>query len=162
MSQITDNFVLEAERKNVKFNARVMERTMKDSKGNEVPHKQLILQTALQVDQDKVVPCAVVLHDTDDLEYVNYQMNYNRVGLVTDRNELPTILEKINELNAMKSGYYHFVVNPDGELHMRHLGIVGMDATPAVSTFIHGGRILRMVLPELQGLNGLDLSTRLD
>lgn len=162
MSAITDNFVQEAEKKNVMFNSRVMERTMTDNQGNEVPHKQLILQTALQVDQEKVVPCAVVLHDTEDLDYVNYQMNYNRIGLVTDRNELPTILDKINELNAMKSGYYHFVVNPDGELHMRHLGILGMDATPALSTFIHGGRILRLIMPELQELAGLDLSTRLD
>jgi hypothetical protein len=62
----------------------------------------------------------------------------------------------------MKSGYYHFVVNPDGELHMRHLGIMGEDPTPAISTFIHGGRILRLVMPELRELKGIDLSTRLD
>lgn len=162
MSELTDNFIEEAKSKNVKFNSRVMERPMKDKEGNEVQHKQMILQTALQVGKDKVVPCAVVLQDNDDLEYVNYQMNYNRIGLVTDRNELPRILEKINEINGMKSGYYHFVVKPDGELHMRHLGIVGKDVTPAISTFIHGGRILRMLMPELSEIKGLDLSTRLD
>lgn len=162
MSELTDKFIQEAERKNVKFNAREMERPLKDKEGNEVAHKQVILQTALQVDQNKVVPCAVVLHDDDKLEYINYQMNYNRIGLVTDRNELPNILEKINELNGMKSGYYHFVVNPDGELHMRNLGIMGNDTTPAISTFIHGGRIVRLVMAELRELKGIDLSTRLD
>lgn len=162
MSEITDNFLKEAERKKVKFNGKEMERKGKDRKGNDVTTTQLVLQTALQVTEEKVVPCAVVLHDTDDLEYVNYQMNYNRIGLVTDRTELPRILEKVNELNSMKSGYYHFVVKPDGELHMRHLGIVGKDPVPAVNVFIHGGNILRMVMNELKELDGLDLSTSLD
>ena len=89
-------------------------------------------------------------------------MNYNRIGLVTDRTELPRILEKLNELNGMKSGYYHFVVSPDGELHMRHLGIVGKDPVPAVNVFIHGGNILRMVMNDLASLDGLDLSTNLN
>lgn len=162
MSVITDNFVQEAERKKVKFNGKEMERKAKDREGNDVTSKQLMLQTALQVTEDKVVPCAVVLHETDDLEYVNYQMNYNRIGLVTDRTELPRILEKLNELNGMKSGYYHFVVSPDGELHMRHLGIVGKDPVPAVNVFIHGGNILRMVMNDLASLDGLDLSTNLN
>lgn len=162
MSGITDNFLKEAERKKVKFNGKEMERKGKDRKGNDVTTTQLVLQTALQVTEEKVVPCAVVLHDTDDLEYVNYQMNYNRIGLVTDRTELPKILEKVNELNSMKSGYYHFVVKPDGELHMRHLGIVGKDPVPAVNVFIHGGNILKLVMNELKELDGLDLSTSLD
>ena len=162
MSQLTDKFIQMAEEKNVKFNAREYERPIKDQKGNDAQHRQVILQTALQVDKDKVVPCAVVLHDDDNLEYINYQMNYNRIGLITDRNELPNILEKVNELNSMKSGYYHFVVNPDGDLHMRHLGLMGADPTPAITTFIHGGRILRLVMNELKELDGLDLSTRLD
>lgn len=162
MSQITDHFIQEAERKRVKFNSREVERKAKDKQVNDITHKQLILQTALQVTEDKVVPCAVVLHESEELEYVNYQMNYNRIGLVTDRHELPNILEKVNELNAMKSGYYHFVVSPDGELHMRHLGIIGEDPVPAVNIFIHGGNILRMVLSELAELDGLDLSTNLD
>ena len=127
MSELTERFIEEAERKKVKFKSRSVERPMTDSKGNEINHKQMVLQTALQVNKNKVVPCAVVIHDTDDLEYVNYQMNYNRIGLVTDRNALPAILEKINELNSMKSGYYHFAIKSDGELYMRHLGIVGMD-----------------------------------
>jgi hypothetical protein len=162
MSEITDNFLKEAERKKVKFNGKEIDRKGQDRRGNEVTTTQLVLQTALQVTDEKVVPCAVVIHETDDLEYVNYQMNYNRIGLVTDRNELPNILEKVNELNSMKSGYYHFVVNPDGELHMRHLGILGKNPVPAVNVFIHGGNILRLVMKELQELNGLDLSTNLN
>lgn len=162
MSQLSDKFVQEAERKKVKFNGKVLETKSKNPNGDQVIQQQLVLQTALQVTQDKVVPCAVVIHETDSLEYVNYQMTYNRVGFVTDRNELPRILEKINEINSMKSGYYHFVVNPDGELLMRHLGILGPDPVPAVNVFIHGGNILRLLMKELGDLSGLDLSTRLD
>lgn len=162
MSKLTDSFIKEAKEKNIKFNSQVIEKPMTNSTGKEVNHKQLILQTALQVTKEKVVPCAVILHDTDQLEYVNYQMDYNRIGQVTDRNALPIILEKINEINSMKSGYYHFVIKPDGELHMRHLGIVGSDTTPAVSTFINGGKILRTILPELKEIEGLDLSNHLN
>lgn len=162
MSEITDNFVKEAERKRIKFNGKEIDRQGKDRKGNDVTTTQLILQTALQVTDDKVVPCAVVIHENDDLEYVNYQMNYNRIGFVTDRTQMPKILEKINELNSMKSGYYHFAVKPDGELHMRHLGIVGKDPVPAVNVFVHGGNILRLVINELDELDGVDLSTNLD
>ncbi len=162
MSIITDNFLKEAEKKRVKFNGKIIEKPAKDRQGNDIVSKQNVLQTALQISEDKVVPCAVVIHETDELEYVNYQMNYNRIGFVTDRNELPNILEKINELNAMRSGYYHFVVNPDGELLLRHLGIIGKDPVPAVNTFIHGGNILKLVMKDLAAVDGLDLSTRLD
>lgn len=162
MSTITDNFMKEAENKQVKFNGKEIEKPAKNRKGEKITTKQMVLQTALQISEDKVVPCAVVIHETDELDYVNYQMNYNRIGFVTDRTELPNILEKINELNSMKSGYYHFVVKPDGELHLRHLGIMGEDPVPALNTFIHGGNILKLVMKELAELDGLDLSTRLD
>lgn len=162
MSIITDRFLQEAEKKKLEFSSRVVERSLKDKKGNEIPHEQLILQTALRVSEEKVVPCSIFIHDTDDMDYVNYQITYNRIGLVTDRNELPNILEKINEINSMNSGYYHFAVNPDGELHMRNLGILGIDPLPTLNTFMHGGRILRGIMPELSELEGLDLSNNLD
>lgn len=162
MSLLSDNFLKEAERKKVKFNGKVVESKSKNRNGDDVIQKQNVLQTALQISQDKVVPCAVVIHETEQLDYVNYQMTYNRVGFVTDRTQLPTILEKINEFNTMKSGYYHFVVNPDGEIIMRHLGILGEDPVPAVNVFIHGGNILRLLMSELAQLDGVDLSTRLD
>lgn len=162
MSILTDRFVQEAERKQIKFNSKVIERTMKDKEGNEIPHEQLVLQTALQVTEEKVVPCSVIIHDTEKMDHVNYQITYSRVGLVTDRLELPNILEKLNELNSVKTGYYHFIVSPDGELQMRNLGVIGIDPIPTVTVFMHGGRILRAVMNELEGLPGLDLSTRLD
>lgn len=162
MSKITDRFLQEAESKNLKFSPRVVEKSLKDKEGNEIPHKQLILQTALRIHEGKAVPCSLFIHDTDEMDYVNYQITYNRIGLVTDRNQLPRILEKINEINMMKSGYYHFAVSPDGELHMRNLGIIGEDPLPTINTFMHGGRILRALMPELNKIRGLDLSQNLD
>ena len=115
MSIITDRFLQEAEKKKLEFSSRVVERNLKDKEGNEIPHQQLILQTALRVNEEKVVPCSLFIHDTDDMDYVNYQITYNRIG------PLPTL-----------------------------------------NTFMHGGRILRAIMPELSELNGLDLSTNLD
>lgn len=162
MSKITDRFLQAAESKNIKFSPRVVEKSLKDKEGNEIPHKQLILQTALRIHEGKAVPCSLFIHDTDEMDYVNYQITYNRIGLVTDRNELANILEKVNEINMMKSGYYHFAVSPDGELHMRNLGIIGEDPLPTINTFMHGGRILRALMPELNKIKGLDLSQNLD
>ncbi len=162
MSILTERFLQEAESRQIKFNTKQVERTMKDKEGNEIPHKQLILQTALQVSEDKVVPCSVIIHDTDKMDHVNYQITYSRVGLVTDRLQLPAILEKLNELNSVETGYYHFIVSPDGELQMRNLGILGADPVATLTVFMHGGRILRAIMPKLEEIEGLDLSTRLD
>ncbi|MDN6731541.1 MAG: hypothetical protein L0L39_05100 [Atopostipes suicloacalis] len=162
MSKITNRFLQEAEKKKLQFSSKVVERNLKDKDGNEVPHEQLILQTALRVDEEKVVPCSLFIHDTDEMDYVNYQITYNRIGLVTDRNKLSDILEGINEFNLMKTGYYHFAISPDGELQMRNLGILGDDPIPTINTFMHGGRILRALMPELEKIEGLDLSNNLN
>lgn len=162
MSRITDRFVQEAEHKQIKFTSKIIERTMKDRQGNDIPHEQRVLQTGLRISEEKTVHCSVVIHETDEIDYVNYQMMYSRIGLVTDRLQLPNILEKLNELNSVKAGYYHFIVTPDGELQMRNLGIIGIDPIPTITTFLHGGRILRALMPELEAIEGLDLTERSD
>lgn len=161
MSLITDKFKQVATDQNVKFNDRVISKPIKDQNGNEIEQKQVVFQSALQAQKGKPVPCAVIIQEAP-ADRVNYQITYNKIGYVTDRNKLPDILTTLNDINSVRSGYYHFVVNQDGELHMRHLGITGEDVRPLMNTFVYGGRILRALLPELEKINGLDLTPRKD
>jgi len=159
MSLITDKFKQVAEDQNVKFNDKVIEKPLKDKNGNEVKQKQAVFQSGLRINEDKVVPCSVIIHDAAG-DRVNYQITYNRIGYVTDRNKLPDIMVELNELNRVRTGYYHFAVTPDGEIHMRNLGITGEDVRPLINTFVFGGRILKSLLPELEKIEGVDLTQR--
>jgi len=157
MSLITDKFKQVSKDQNVKFNDKVIEKPLKDKNGNEIKQKQAIFQSGLRINEDKVVPCSVIIHDTAG-DRVNYQITYNRIGYVTDRNKLPDIMVELNELNRVRTGYYHFAITPDGEIHMRNLGITGEDVRPLINTFVFGGRILKTLLPELEKIQGVDLT----
>lgn len=159
MSLITDKFKQVAQDQNIKFTDKVLEKPMKDKNGNEIQQKQAVFQSGLRVNEDKIVPCSVIIHDAAG-DRVNYQITYNRVGYVTDRNKLPEVMVELNELNRIRSGYYHFAVTPDGEVHMRNLGITGEDVRPLINTFVFGGRILKALLPELEKIDGIDTSQR--
>lgn len=159
MSLITEKFKRVAEDQNVKFKDKVLERPVTTKDGKEVTHKQHAFQSGLQIKKSKVVPCSVIIHDAP-ADRVNYQITYNRIGYVTDRNKIGSVLEDLNELNRVRAGYFHFVISKDGELIMRNLGITGEDVRPLVNTFIYGGKILRALLPDLEKITGLDLSQR--
>lgn len=159
MSLITDKFKQVAADQKVQFKDQVINKPVKDKEGNEVNQKQVVFQSGLKISEDKIVPCSVIIQEAP-ADRVNYQITYNQIAYVSDRNKLPKILEKINELNTVRSGYYHFSITKDGELHMRNLGITGEDVKPVVNTFIFGGRILRALLPELENIEGLDFKQR--
>lgn len=159
MSLITDKFKQVAQDQNIKFTDKVLEKPMKDKNGNEIQQKQVVFQSGLRVNENKIVPCSVIIHDAAG-DRVNYQITYNRVGYITDRNKLPDIMVELNELNRVRSGYYHFAVTPDGEVHMRNLGITGEDVRPLINVFVFGGRILKALIPELEKIDGIDTTQR--
>ena len=159
MSVITDNFKHLAQEKKIQFKTKDIEAPIRKKDGEEVKQQQIVFQTALRVNQNKAVACGVIIHDAD-VPRANYQITYNKIGYVTDRNRLPEILTELNEINAMRSGYYRFVISGDGEIIMRHLGITGEDVKPMMDVFVFGGRILNALLPELEKIEGLDLTQR--
>ncbi|HAJ69682.1 MAG: hypothetical protein ACTHVM_06885 [Alkalibacterium gilvum] len=157
MSKITDNFKYLAQDRKIEFKTKEIETPIRRKDGEDITQKQIVFQTALRINDDKAVACGVIVHDSDQPR-VNYQVTYNKIGQVTDRNKMPQITSDLNDINAMRSGYYRFVVSGDGEIIMRHLGITGEDASPMMDVFVYGGRILRAVLPELEKIEGVDLS----
>ncbi|GAA0353495.1 hypothetical protein GCM10008932_03200 [Alkalibacterium iburiense] len=157
MSKITDNFRYLAQDRKIQFKEREVKAPLRKKDGSEVEQKQLVFQTALRVNNEKAVACGVIIHDAESPR-VNYQITYNKIGYVTDRNKMPEITTQLNDLNAMRSGYYRFVISGDGEIIMRHLGITGEDVGPMMDVFVYGGRILGTLLPELAKIEGIDVS----
>lgn len=159
MSLITDKFKRVAEDQKVQFKERDLSKPLKDKNGNEVEQTQKIFQSGLKLKEDKVIPCSTIIQDLP-ADRVNYQITYSRIGYVSDRNKMPDILMKLNELNTVRTGYYFLAISKDGELFMRHLGIVGEDVRPLVNTFVYGGRIIRNLFPELEQIDGIDFTQR--
>lgn len=157
MSVITDKFKHLAQDRKIQFKSKDLETPIHKKDGETVTQKQIVFQTALRVTKEKAVACGVIIHDSDQPR-VNYQVTYNKIGYVTDRNKMPQITTELNEINAMRSGYYRFVVSGDGEIIMRHLGITGEDVSPMMDIFVYGGRILRALLPELGRIDGIDVT----
>jgi len=157
MSAITEKFQHLAQDRKIQFKSKDIETPIHKKDGETVKQKQVVFQTALRVNKEKAVACGVIVHDSDQ-QRVNYQITYNKIGQVTDRNKMPEITTALNEINAMRSGYYRFVISGDGEIIMRHLGITGEDVSPMMDVFIFGGRILRALLPELEKIEGVDVS----
>lgn len=156
MSLITRNFEEVAKERKIEFEHQENRHPLKNAEGKEVVQVQQFYQTSLKIGETEAVPCAVIIHDAP-MDRVNYQITYNHIGQVTDRNKLPAILEKLNDINSLKSGYFHFVISAAGELSMRHLGMTGEDVKPMMDTFIAGGRILNLLLPELRDISGLKI-----
>ncbi|SFC45207.1 hypothetical protein SAMN04488102_10738 [Alkalibacterium subtropicum] len=157
MSKITDNFMHLAQDRKIQFKMKDIETPIRTKDGEQVTQKQIVFQTALRIQDKKAVACGVIIHESDQPR-VNYQITYNKIGQVTDRNKMPEITTALNEINAMRSGYYRFVVSGDGEIIMRHLGITGEDASPMMDVFVYGGRILKALLPQLEKIEGVDVS----
>lgn len=162
MSKITERFIKEAEKRDIKFNYEVVEQTGKDREGNEIEYQQMVINGFSQLAEDKAVPYTIIIREDDEMAYVNYRIIISRVAFVEDREKLPEILIEFNELNKIKMGSYRVVVHSDGEVHMFNSGVIGPDPMPMLSTFIGGVQTLGAALPELQKIEGLDLSTRLD
>lgn len=157
MSVITDKFTHLAQDRKIQFKTKELDAPIHKKDGETVTQKQIVFQTALRIQKDKAVACGVIIHDSDQ-QRVNYQITYNKIGQVTDRNKMPQITTELNEINAMRSGYYRFVISGDGEIVMRHLGITGEDVSPMMDVFVYGGRILKALLPQIGNIDGVDIS----
>lgn len=162
MSKITERFIKEAEKRQLKFHHEVVDQTGKDKKGNNFQYQQMVINGFSQVTKEKAVPYTIIIREEEEMDYVHYRIIISRVGFVTDRKKLPNILAELNELNIVKMGSYRAVVQPDGEIHMFNSGFIGIDPLPTLSTLISGMQTLGATMPVLKKIEGLDVSTRLD
>ena len=96
----------------------------------------------------------VVFDNKQDTETIDYQIVYHRVAYARNFEQKLEVLELLNELNEMKSGYYRFCLAGDGEIYMRLLARTTEEVQPVYEMMVMGGNIAKALLPEIEKLVG--------
>lgn len=95
-----------------------------------------------------------IISKNDD-ETSDVQMAYRYVGYLTDYDKKGEMLELINQLNAVDSGYYTIQLAEDGEIMLRTLIRVHDDLLPLYETMIQGSAVCRHIAPQLETITGV-------
>lgn len=119
----------------------------------EIKNNQILFNGAFRVKKNMRLPFGVVF-DSKDSETVDYQIVYHRVAYVRDFSKKEEVMNLLNELNQMKSGYYRFCLAGDGEIFMRLLARTSEDVRPVYEMMVMGGNIAKALLPELEKATG--------
>ncbi len=141
MSKITDNFEKILREKNLPLTKK------------EIENGQVLYNGAFRVTKSKRLPFGIVF-DGRDNPTVDFQIIYNRLAYIQSFEQKAEVMELLNELNEMKSGYYRFCVRGDGEIYMRLLARTSEDVRSAYEMMVMGGNIARALLPEIEKITG--------
>lgn len=134
------------------FEQLIKEKEMPLSK-KEIKNGQILFNGAFRVKKNLRLPFGVVF-DNKESETVDYQIVYHRVAYVRDFSKKTEVMELLNELNEMKSGYYRFCLAGDGEIYMRLLARTSEDIRTAYEMMVMGGNIAKALLPEIEQATG--------
>lgn len=134
------------------FEQMIKEKDMPLAK-KEIQHGQILFNGAFRVKKNMRLPFGVVF-DNKDSETVDYQIVYHRIAYLRDFSKKAETLEKLNELNEMKSGYYRFCLAGDGEIYMRLLARTDEHVRPVYEMMVMGGNIAKALLPEIEEITG--------
>lgn len=96
----------------------------------------------------QVLVVEIILQNGEQ-DYVDCQVIYRHIHLLTNYHKRNEALDLINELNEMKTGYYTLYLALDGEIFLRTLLRVGSDVTPLYETIVFGSSIGRNLMPQL-------------
>ena len=109
-----------------------------------------------QLTKEKALPFGIVFDKEDDIS--DYQIVYHHLAFVSNFNKKTTVLELVNELNELQSGYYRICLGSDGEIYMRLLGRTSDNVQPLYEMLVTGSTIAKAVLPRIEALlDGKDL-----
>lgn len=135
------------------FEAFIKEREMPLSK-REIQNGQLLFNGAFRIRKNLSLPFGVVFDNKQNTKTIDYQVVYHRLAYVRDFDKKVEVLELLNELNEMKSGYYRFCLAGDGEIYMRLLARTTEDVQPVYEMMAMGGNIAKTLLPEIEKVVG--------
>lgn len=88
------------------------------------------------------------------VEQTDVQVTYRYVSMLTDYDKRGDLLEVLNELSYMATGYYTMHLAGDGEIYMRTLIRTHADVLPLYETLIQGPAIVRSILPQIEKVAG--------
>ncbi|MBG9980044.1 hypothetical protein HZY91_00040 [Facklamia sp. DSM 111018] len=95
-----------------------------------------------RISEDRILIVEVIIQDSDK-EYFDVQVIYRHVHVLNDYSKQNDALSLINELNGMRTGYYHLYLAGDGEIYLRNLMRIGHDPYPLYETIVVGSGIAR-------------------
>lgn len=144
MRTITENFETVLREKQISLS----KRTLKNG--------QLLYNGVFQLQKSRGIPFGVVLDKAEGIS--DYQIVYHKLGYVTDFKQKAEVLELLNELNEMKTGYYRACLGGDGEIYLRLLAKTSNDIQPLYQMMVAGGAIARGLMPELEKIEGINTS----
>ncbi|SEK34967.1 hypothetical protein SAMN04488700_1774 [Carnobacterium iners] len=136
MTKITDQFEAILKQKQIPLAKR------------EIENGQVSYNGKFQLTNEKALPFGIVFDKED--ERSDYQIVYHHLAFVSNFSKKVTVLELINELNELQSGYYRICLGSDGEIYMRLLGRTSTDVMPLYEMLVTGSTIAKAILPRIE------------
>ncbi|MCA9766341.1 MAG: hypothetical protein KC455_07980 [Carnobacterium sp.] len=136
MTKITDQFETILKEKQIPLAKR------------EIENGQVSYNGKFQLTKEKALPFGIVFDKED--ERSDYQIVYHHLAFVSNFNKKVAVLELINELNELQSGYYRICLGSDGEIYMRLLGRTSTDVMPLYEMLVTGSTIAKAILPRIE------------
>lgn len=124
-------------------------------KKNVIQKGQILYNGNFRLSETQSLPFGIVF-DSKDNPVIDYQITYHRLAYVADYSKREAVLDLINELNQLKSGYYTVCLGGDGEIYLKLLGRTSDDILPVYEMMVFGSSIAKALLPEISQV--LDLA----
>lgn len=118
-------------------------------KKSELNNGQVLFNGNFRLTKTKVLPFGIVF-DNKDAQSVDFQITYHKLAYVQDFSKKPAVLELLNELNQLKSGYYSVVLAGDGEVYLKLLSRTTNDILAAYEMMVFGSTIAKVVIKEIE------------
>ena len=137
MTEMIENFEVVVKEKNIPL------------KKSELNNGQILFNGNFRLTKTKVLPFGIVF-DNKDAQSVDFQITYHKLAYVQDFSKKPAVLELLNELNQLKSGYYSVVLAGDGEVYLKLLSRTTNDILAAYEMMVFGSTIAKVVIKEIE------------
>ena len=91
----------------------------------------------------------LLVQDLD--ETADFQVVYEKLAYVTDFKKKTAVLEKVNELNHYKTGYFTAILGNDGEVFIKTLGRVASGSVyPVYEMLVMGSKLAMNTIQDIQ------------
>lgn len=124
----------------------------------EIENGHTLYRFSFRLTTERALVVEVIIQNSKD-KYVDAQIIYRHVHLLTDRSKEAVAYELINSLNEMKTGYYNLYLAGDGEIFLRTLVRTGEDPEPIYQTLVMGSGIAKGLQAELTKVLGESAKT---
>lgn len=138
MSKVTDQFEMILKEKQIPLAKKIID------------NGQTLYNGKFQITKQQALPFGIVFDTGEGI--IDYQIVYHQLAFVSDFNKKAAVLEVLNELNELRSGYYRVCLGGDGEIYMRLLSRTSTDVQPLYEMLVTGSTIAKAVIPHIEAV----------